>query len=1774
LTLIKKFERSNNAIIYYEKYKKMNKFLQTTLIVLSIWFIPSTALIAKKTGDPVNKKTIEPTDPLLKKISRPAAKRNLTIPAEAVLKQEALAALNSQLQGLSLTEQNPAFRPSAAFLKEPFLSKNIVSNRDSATALFKKLDAKGYLDGDKSIPSTINLVKMPIGIKKHFGANNIVYVGFTRAVIKPTHAELTAFVKMEMYVQDGQTGTKKKKEIFFGAEGIKLTNNGKIVGDARLVLLGDYNLPMFNGKMNLILRGGKIDDATGGILNGNFTFAVLNCDGFKEVGILADAIFDRQVIVPIDPKLGTKKTGNVQATLKIGGGVTDFNDIMGKLTFKTGFAITGHEKWGFSVDEMFFDASNVKNLPDITYLNKYINDPNHKADIGENLNEWRGLGLNNFRLFLPSEFKKKSTTNRIAIAVNNLIFDKYGVSCDIGVENISNFKLDSGKTTSVKAWKMSLDRFYLTFDQSKLAGGKFGGKILLPVSNADLSAYSYNAIIDLKGKYELTVSTLKEVDFSIFKAKAVLSQASVSLTLMTDPNDTSKDVFVPKATLSGYMSLKPTEIKKDSTKETVENQKSDQRVTFQNLVITNTSPYFALESAGYANQSEMVNFPVTVSNFNVSITNNGNNCRAILSGGVNLNLMGGSTDTSSAEGFSVKSNFKLEANLITDGEYHKWEYKGMSIKPAGINATIGSYKFVGKLDVFNDPPGKRGSGFESLLQFSKKEGTAWKLLGSFQAIFGNIKEKDTRYWLVEGYANVPLFTFPGIKLQGFGMGVYHHLYPGKSSTPGNDVPIVSTNNFGPTVPAVNYILSDNKLGFKAVVGMESTDPKRVIKGMVGLEVIFNAKWGLASIGLFGNAVMAAEFVPALKTPAFATNLTNKFSSMATKATDNKVGEILTKSKFIDKGASEFNEGATEKTSQAGQVALNLAVKMDFEQNQLHGDGDVFINVGPMKGIYENGRAGKFVFHFDKKEWYVHVGNPTERNGVGINLGLIMVKTSAYFMVGHRIPPMPPPPPQILALLGPNYTAATPSRDESAIATGKGIAFGADINMNTGQMRAAIFYAQMQAGAGLDVMMSKGNHSCAGIDGWYARGQAYAYITADVGITLKVGFIRKNISIFNGAAGVLLQAGLPNPAWFRGHVAGRYAVLGGKIKGDFHMKMSLGNECGNAITYTPPNDYSSDNSVDPSLPDPNGSIVNISNARLNANQYAFSVLDIPTKPPGQALVNSPIVLSFTPSSFDSVQVDNDTSVQPATPIYSSITESVFTIPTFTFNHAIDKDFAIINASGVAENYKFVLKNASIMALNSLNSITPTTLLWNDDKTVLSIQPNSVLNPSTRYKVKVDVQLTKAGVDQTGDKNVKDLREIIFLTGDAEHKITANNIAYMYPVDGQRFLYKNENVEGYIKLKRNQPTIASGLKVNDRKVKFVSEINEIEVIWKIQGDSISFPIPTNLVAKQKYKMFLTGFKEGLTKDSLLVIYQGEFRTSNFNTVTDKWNSLSNVLLNSSTFLYKTPQKQLTKNTLLMYANLGVAEWFDETELVGNNLTGFEPLINAKAKLNENYFTNSVNPLIYSTTAYTGINTNLSTFAERQNEVLVSNKYVNYAKHLNLTDSLKKWLPFEYSVTNLVHRDYLSLRNAVSEKYITDGGFLAGASVEYKVKAEALMSEPVPYLQAGNYNIDIYKKIPNRNSTFSKSFVYNLGSVTDDRGYSNITYNAADTKLVSNIFNNLTIENICSLPLTKILTTSKILQGAIIKMRASLEITMDEGFETFEDVDFEAEIGPCIN
>lgn len=980
---------------------------------------------------------------------------------------------------------------------------------------------------------TEDLVSLPVGVKKEIG--NINYVmGISKAKFNPDFTEITAFVQITLPQLDAEGNQKK---LFFGANNIKLSHSGGIYGNSNLVLLGDVSMPFNGGNALLVLNGGF--DMNSGNINQE-TYVKIDCGGFKELSLNADVVFSRSILQPVDQNYnplvdpGAKVRGNFKSI------VSDWNDIMAEVSLPP-FQLTSDQgkkegKAGlvFELNKAIFDFSDIRNHSEVKFPQDY-----RKYLIPGNDEAWRGVFVQSLKIVLPRQFQRKDSEERVAFQASNLLLDGMGVSGVFSAENV--LPITEGKAAS---WQFSVDKIQAAVVTNQITAAGFAGKIVLPISKeatkSDDQKQSekfliYDALIDPSSdEYQLKVGLGEAVAFDMFQAKTQLSANSyIELKVQ-------EGTFRPKAVLHGTMAI---QAGNSPEKPTVDFN----GITFQNLQLQTTTPYIKVDHMGYNGEVSFANFPVTISDIDLHI----NEYSAFLQFGVDVNMM--------SKGFAGHTRLKIKGKLDQSDGYHRWGYDGLDVDRINLQADLGAIKLEGFVDLKNDDP-IYGDGFygELAADFNSITVTA-------SAWFG---KKDFRYWYVDAYADlsngpVPVTIGPALIVNGFGGGAFYRMekigkpmdvYSGNSA---DGKPQVS-------IPSGQSYIPDHKagLGFRALIGFALKNEK-AFNGKVGFEMAFNKTGGLNRVLFFGEGhiLKAMDF-------KFGDKFKEKMNAMETKVAgleNNTSMDKLKESNLVDYSKSAFPQDGL--TFDAG-IDANFSMEMDFRNNSFHSEMEVYLNTPGnfFSGVGQRGRAGWAIFHASEENWYMHMGTPKDRVGVRVGIGSFSAKATTYLMIGDKLPGSPPPPAVVSDILGVDLGSLDYMRDLNALGEGSGFALGMDVSMNTGYMNFLIFYAQFQVGLGFDIMIKDyGEAECKGsgqigVNGWYANGQAYAYLQGELGIRVRLLFVSKDISILKAGAAVLLQAKLPNPSWFRGYLGGYYSVLGGAIKGKFRFKIELGTEC--------------------------------------------------------------------------------------------------------------------------------------------------------------------------------------------------------------------------------------------------------------------------------------------------------------------------------------------------------------------------------------------------------------------------------------------------------------------------------------------------------------------------------------------------------------------------------------------------------------------------------------
>ncbi len=1019
-------------------------------------------------------------------------------------------------------------------------------DREAAKATFAKLDeTNNYVD----TLAPDDLVTLPVGVKKTIG--NVDYIlGISGAQFTPTYTELIAFIKIILPQKDDQGNP---REIFFGANNMRLSHVGGIMGEANLVLLGDVPISIQGGNALIVLKGG-FDMETGEVTN--HSYVTIDCDGFKDFTLMAQVQFSRKLLEPINDEKytvddtimpdGSKK--RVSADFKII--VDDWNDILAEVSLPK-FQMTSFRGTVFEVNSAVFDFSDIRNVDDIQFPEDYEQYmiPNHPE-------AWRGVYIKNLQVALPEQFKRKNTKERIKLKAEDFLVDGVGVSGKFSVNDI--LPLSEGVASG---WQFSVDHIQAKISANSLTGASFKGKVILPITKPpntskeskedesevaneeELSKYGvgYQAVINPVNKeYILTTGSVGELRFDLWKAKAKITENSYVELKVKD-----KD-FRPKAILHGSMSIISTKENNDEEKEDKKTDVIDfPEVKFQDLNLQTEAPLISIGYLGYTGKVAVGKFPVTVSELELRTTNE----TATLSFNVGVNLM---KDKITAEG-----GLGIVAKIRIKDDLQRWNYDKIKMDEIKVDADLGAIAIKGELALMNNDP-IYGNGFKGLVS------AKFKSLGETEiksnALFGMT---DFRYWYVDALVdNLNIQTGTPFSIKGFGGGAYYRMKK-LAIAHQTGIPSDDNGNSAENSSGIKYTPDETSaLGVKAMILYANAANPKVFNGSAAFEIAFNQGYGVDRISIYGDGHMMEDFEIKNPKKLLSDNLravVDKESGIA-----RKILNTRKESNLIGVSKEVYPDNVKGKAG----IHAYAAIEYDFNADALHGMFDVYINVagGGFRGKQSANRAGMAALHFEKGKWYVHVGTPDNRLGLEMGIGPAKISSGSYIMIGSEIPTMPSPPAVVTRMLGTDKNILDRSRDDSVLSDGRGFAFGSNFSMDTGDLTFMVFYANFQAGVGFDVMVRDyGTAECSregrvGINGWYANGQGYAYLQGELGINVNLFVTKKRVTILSTGASVLLQTKLPNPSWFKGHVAGHFNILGGAVKGDYNFKVALGTQC--------------------------------------------------------------------------------------------------------------------------------------------------------------------------------------------------------------------------------------------------------------------------------------------------------------------------------------------------------------------------------------------------------------------------------------------------------------------------------------------------------------------------------------------------------------------------------------------------------------------------------------
>ena len=1516
--------------------------------------------------------------------------------------------------------------------------------------------------------SNQDLVELPIGIRNT--VNNIQYsIGITKAVFSPEYTTLTVFCRVDIPQKD-KNG--QPMQLFFGANDVKLSHEGGIIGEAKLVLLGNVDIPFNENKWQLSLYGG-FDMATGNV--NDLTYVTIDCDGFKEMKISGAVEFSRDLILPIDPNTHTVNEAitTIPKTYYNGKTVSIPNRVRGEFSFtasswndilvnvslqpfvlkdkRNGKDFEGN--FQFLITNAVLDLSDLKNDLTVSFPDYYIKNgllmPSQEA--------WKGVFIQTFEVGLPKEFQTSDSASkkeRIKIGAQNLLIDKYGVSGAFYADNV--FPLDRGITSEEKSWAYSLDHIDVTIAANTFVKANLNGQILLPISKelpakkpttsattnttapikADNTAstntatpktpaqtnragLAYNGFISME-EQRLTVVTKDSIPFDIWKAKVLLlPNSSVELKLVNGK-------FLPKANLNGTISFG---VNKSATDEKeVEGKKTVdfKGITFEDLQLQTVSPIISVRNMGYKGTVAFSNFPVSIGNIDVGIQ--GDNTRIDFDLGINL---------MDAIGAGATARIGIMGKMYEEGYRQRSRYDGLDLSAINIDCKFSSLSIKGNLILMEKDP-VYGDGFNADLEVNVADQVEVKA----KAIFGRT---TFRYWYFDAAAKFTLPPTPSpFMITGFGGGAYYKMHRN---------PDIAIGEFSPS--GLSYTPDEKMgLGLKALIYFYISSEK-ICHGEAGFEIAFNSKGGVNRLAIFGKAdVMAA--IPEMDK---INNLITKVAKDATAKTSFLgITESDLKGSFFSKYIPEANKAIPDPLSAEVGIRMAAAIEFDFQNNSMHATTDVYINTPKnfLSGTGAGGRAVWGVFHKDPQDWYMYIGTPTDRCGIKIGVAGMFLKTTSYFMAGTLLPGSPPPPSQVANILGVDAKELDYMRDENALTNGGGLAFGANLDFDTGDLSFLLFYARFQAGMGFDIMMKDYQEArCSntgervGINGWYANGQSYAYLQGELGIRVKLSFLKFKVPIISGGAAVLLQAKLPNPVWMRGYVGGNMNVLGGLIKGKFRFKLEIGEEC----------------------------------------QFENA------------------------SPLGGIKLITD-----VTPKQNSTDVDIFAVPQAAFSMKVNEAFVIPEDIGDV-TYKVVLEKFKVF--DGTTEI-PGVLEWSFMKDKASFVSTDILPPNKPLKVQVEVSFQKMvnGVFQpikVDGQIAKESEERTFTTGGAPNYIPLTNVQYSYPVVEQEYFLEEEYSKGYIQLKRGQDYLFEDSKW-ETKVKLNEDGSSTTKATAFKYDTgsneVSYDLP-NINQEKKYNFSIvsslkTGQQINIVSNTRANTVNDdgnniEIRENQADAVSKSDGNIDRLNYSFTTSKYKTFTSKMDAIATKSY-NFGVLlsdviyltntitsqEAFDIVELQGVDYSDNKPIIVVQSKLNDTYYTTDIYPYLYKDYPLNGVysitNRDTDDLGIIPSKAIPLSAYYITSIENDVNQSWTKTnFPYKYNMPLLYKQDWVDLNNQIINDYID--GVTNRSSI-----ANRLLSNNYLFMRYGDYEIVMKYNLPGNKQ--SKEYTYKFRNNNDFR------------------------------------------------------------------------------
>lgn len=928
------------------------------------------------------------------------------------------------------------------------------------------------------------------------------------------------------------------------------------------------------------------------------------------------------------PKLVKDNNGSPtkeQPVLNVRASIGDWDDWLVDDVTIDPFQVEDLPGWTFTASDIVYDHSAYRNS---SSMGKFPTGYNKtKAGISGTVGRllsmsyddktWQGLFIKEIGVKFPKALEfGTSGDKRLAIAANNMFFDKSGATLSVTAGNII-----SAKTGKAGGWEFSLDKVYLSFIQNGFNdcgfSGKFGVPLLDGTIDYDCKIKKMTSNSSNAGQYAYIFKTqqINNLSLDFILADATFNKDQTYFLLESIPTSSGQDtscelVMGGDVTIGGAAYLN--KVLKQKLKLNIEipgvhfcgmrisNKKSwtstyesAMQSTAKNVSLKGKTFYTSNDlqlGSCYINfgkwslasdQKKLGGFDLSLNKYEFSLVG-GQDVKLYMQGQVTL--VSGIALSASA-GINIYATASKPSSL-SDLKDISLKYKETTFNDLGIDASFAGMTLKGSLSAGDD---SSKEGYKGTLNF-KMPGDLFSVDASGGYFKTGTGERMYTYgWFYIAVGSKSGIDAPPIKINSISGGFYYNCKKnGESATPQKGL-----------------------IGVIAGLKLSTTAGEEALNASLDMTVVYDSKKNGLSTFIFNGKVKAlSELVSAdcnlvyehdNQTKYLQLDITVDASADSEKLTNALTGTNSTFGDMKTQLNSSYQKLQTLEPKGSLEKMADERGTPDARKSKENGS-NLSVGCGSTISLQlkitwkENGST------YAKPHWHIYLGEPEiskrctytwlkfKSSIVSVNIG-----ANGYVCIGNELPnngQLPDIPEEVSKYLngsnnGKGIESASLSEADRArqsslkefqdqiTSIGGGVMFGAQVygylNVDLG-----IFYLYAGATAGFDISLIKlpDNFDCTnfsgapGHKGWYGYGQLYAYLYAKFGINLDLGFWSKQFDVCDAGIGGLFQMQGPKPTHFEGKARVKLKLLGGLVNVDRRFSFECGDGCdlfyGNAL----------------------------------------------------------------------------------------------------------------------------------------------------------------------------------------------------------------------------------------------------------------------------------------------------------------------------------------------------------------------------------------------------------------------------------------------------------------------------------------------------------------------------------------------------------------------------------------------------------------------------------